>query len=100
MSKLTGVKVSDCLKGEDRLPLYDLKKNGILPSKEYLSFKATSEPNEGNVFLFDIVVDSAATMNAAREALGKDVQVRFLSHSMVDLFKERNFEPEAIGLAK
>lgn len=84
IAEITKTSVSDCIKGHGREKLYDLKKNGSEIEKNFFGFKKVIEPKDGVYFIFDVVVDSARTMLAAKKLFNQK-KVFCISHSMVDL---------------
>ena len=91
IAKILKLEVQDCIKGIERKKLYDLKKDGFEPDLKYFDYKLIEEPKQGTIFLFDVVVDKANTMMAAKSLFNRE-KVYCMSHSMVDLHKERNLE--------
>ena len=84
-----GLKVADCIEGKQREKLYDLKKQGVDVKSDFFGFGLKDTPPIGTYFLFDIVVDKASTMLAAKSVF-KDKATFCIAHSMVGLNQERN----------
>jgi hypothetical protein len=68
ISKLSGCKVENVLRGPTRESLYELKKNGQAITPEMLGLQASHIP-EGRVMLVDNVVATGTTARAAMKAI-------------------------------
>lgn len=86
LARIMNISVSDCIKGNQRIRLYDLKKESSIISKDFFGFQKMFEPSSGTIFLFDIVVDTGKTMAEAKK-LFNNRKTFCLAHSMVDLNK-------------
>lgn len=66
ISKIVGCHIDDCIVGEERRPLYELKKKGIATK---LNFRLMHYPI-GNIYLIDNCIDTGTTRLAATSLLG------------------------------